>query len=331
MEGVEDPKVRKALGRRLDEYMRCGQRVLIRSCGGCGSDRRGSGTFRGTRTCKSRACATCAWVRARGIGEGLESAFELVDTWPGYSWQMAVVSIRWTPGSTREMSVAGLRERAMLARRVGKKLWDKVLKRKGAGLLRSIEVSARGYVHLNLVYYGPPMDGRVLQAAGAAVDCRVGRVHVQELNTDPTGELPEDRKPVEDPRGSRKAVRKVGEYVAKGHERTKGSMAWDEGWLAGDRTAEVVDPQLAARWEIATYRLHLLERYGAFRGLEMETMPRSKEDPEDHDTACESCGVVGDWKWAHRPTERWLQDCHDAGSPGLLRSSWVPPPEETPY
>lgn len=326
---LEDGEQRRRLTARLGEFMRCGQKVLVRQCGGCGDDRDESGTFIGTRTCKSKACATCAWVRARGIGEGLERAFELVESMPGYQWQFAVVSLRWDPSDPEELEVAGLRGRAMAARRVGKALWAKALKKPAAGLLRSIEVSARGYVHINLVYYGPPMDADQLREVGGAVDCRVGRVHVQALDTDPTP-AGRERVKVEDPRGSKRAVKRAAEYASKGHERTKGATAWDEGWLAGDRTAKVIDPHLAARWEIATYKLHLLERYGAFRGMEIESSPRQREEPGDHETACQRCGTVGDWRWSWRGTEEWLQHCHDRGRAGLRKSSWQPPARDGP-
>lgn len=309
---------------RLGDYMRCGQKVLVRQCGGCDVDRDGSGTFVGTRTCKSKACVTCAWVRARGIGEGLERAYELVDSYPGYSWQLAVVSIRWDISDPDELEVPGLRARAGLARRVGKRLWSDLLKCEGAGLLRSVEVSAHGFVHLNLIYYGPALDPKEMQAVGQAVDCRVGRVHVQKLDTDPTPKG-KKRTPVQDPRGSKAAVKRAAEYVSKGHERTRGATAWDEEWLAGERSAQVIDPTLAVRWEFATHRMHLLERYGALRGLEIEEHPSKRADEvDDEDTACTKCGLVGDWKWRLRPTEEWLQGCHDRGSAGLRRSPWKP-------
>lgn len=237
---------------------------------------------------------------------------------------MAVVSIRWDVTDEVELTVPGLRARAMLARRVGKRLWDRALKKPAAGLLRSVEVSARGFVHLNLIYYGPPMDGDELREIGEAVDCRVGRVHVQRLDCDPNGSV-KKRTPVEDPRGSKAAVKKAAEYVSKGHERTKGSMAWDEEWLAGERAAKVIDPTLVARWELATYKLHLLERYGALRGMEIEEYPAKREDEvDDRHTVCKSCGLVGEWKWRLRATEEWLQDCHDRGNAGLRRSPWKP-------
>lgn len=309
---------RWSLSKRLDEFMRCGRYVLVRECGGCGDGRDGSGTFQGTRTCKARACATCAWVRAKGIGDGLERAFDEVPQHDGYQWQLAVVTIKYDPADPGEMIPEGLRARARLALKLAKAAWKR-LKVKGAGMLRSTEVSARGFVHLNLVYYGPPIDAEQLGAEMQAVDCRAGYVRVRPLDTDPAARK-EDRVKSEDPRGSKAAVRTAGRYVAKGHERTRGSFS--ESWLAGDRSAKTIDPILAARWEIATYRMQLLGRYGALRGLGIEEMPRAREDANDEHTSCEACGTVGEWKWSRRETEEWLQGCHDRGRQGLVRSSW---------
>lgn len=316
-----EPELQRAQLKRVDSFMRCGQKVAVRHCEGCGDPRCGSGTFIGIHTCKSKSCTTCAWVRARGVGEGLARAYELVETMPGYHWQNIVVSIPWDPGSEDDYSVKGLRARAMKARRLGTRIWNKVLKCPEAGMLRTVEVSARGFVHMNLIYYGPEAYGPDIE--DVAGECKDLRVHVQPINTDPDGTVGR-RKPVEDPRGSKKGLQKAAEYAAKGHERLKGSMAWDEGFMAGERTAEVVDAQLAARWELATFRLHLMERYGALRGMEIEEHPKDKSvDEDDKDTACESCGLVGQWKWGYRRTQFWMQDCHDRGRPGLAKSNWT--------
>lgn len=323
-----EPVQRKAQLKRVDSFMRCGQKVAVRHCEGCGDPRCGSGTFIGTHTCKSKSCTTCAWVRARGVGEGLARAYELVEFMPGYHWQMIVVSIPWDKGDSDNYTVEGLRSRAMKARRLGKRMWDKVLKVPEAGLLRTVEVSARGFVHMNLIYYGPEVyHGDLEDLAG---ECTTLRVHVKPIDTDPDGTIGR-REPVEDPRGSKKGLQKAAEYASKGHERTKGSMAWDEGFIAGEEVAEVVDAQLAARWEIATYRLHLMERYGALRGMEIEEHPKDKSvDEDDEDVACESCGLVGQWKWGYRRADIWIQDCHDRGLPGLARSEWRPKGDDDP-
>ena len=73
----------------------------------------------------------------------------------------------------------------------------------------------------------------------------------------------------------------------------------------------------------------LEKRYGALRGIEYDE--HAQVPPEDDaEVACESCGVVGEWRSELRKAEEWLQWCHDRGSPGLERSRWKPAAREGP-
>jgi hypothetical protein len=325
LEGFETRRVQE---KRLDEFMRCGQVLLVRSCRKCGGDREGSGTFEGTRTCKCRACAACAWVRARRTSELMERAFDQVHGGSDYRWQMVVVTIRYDPEDDDDLSVAALRSRALLAGRVAKRVWKERLKKPDAGMLRSIEVSKRGHVHLNLIYYGPGIEKDEFEDAARAVDCRVGFCDIQDLDCDPAPK--KDRQKCLDPRGSKLAVKAAARYAAKGLESGRGGN--DEDWLAGDRTARVVDPVLAARWEIAVYRLKLLQRYGKLRGLELDEHGREGEcrHEDDEKVACRRCGAVGAWRTQSRKAETWIQACHDRGSPALEGSTWKPRARDGP-
>jgi hypothetical protein len=326
LERVEDRRTRRALGRRLEEFLKCGQVVLVRTCGECGHDREGSGTFEGTRTCKCRACASCGTIRARRVGEFMGEAYDRLRGDNGYRWQMVVITIRYDPEDEKDLSARGLRSRALLAEKAAKRAWEKVLKARGAGMLRSIEVSHRGHVHANLIYFGPPIEKDELDEVVTADDCRVGYTKVQALDCDPAPK--KERVPSDDPRGSRKAVEAAARYVSKGLESRKGSNSED--WMAGEMTARCVDPVLAARWEIASYRLHLLQRYGALRGMKLEEHGKEEDESgheDDGHVKCAVCGAVGAWKSVFRRTDRWLAWCHARGSPGLAKSTWKPPPE----
>jgi len=319
---------RRALERRLDEFMKCGQSILVRSCGCCGSDREGSGTYEGTRTCKCRVCAACAWVRAKKVGEMLESAFDSLGGSDGYHWQMVTVTIRYNPTDEDDLSAVALRSRALLAGRVGKRAWTELLKVPGAGMLRTIECSKRGHVHLNLIYFGPTVYKEDFERTVKVVDCRVGFCDIKKLDSDPAPRG--KRVKCDDPRGSKKAVKTAAKYVSKGLESGRGGN--DEDWLAGDRAARVVDPILAARWEIAAYKLKLMQRYGALRGVALDEHGREGESghEDDSEVVCDCCGSVGAWKTVYRKAENWIQEMHDKGCAALVGSEWKPRPRDGP-
>lgn len=319
LESVSHRRIQK---KRLAEFEKCGQVVKVRRCESCGSDREGSGTYEGTRTCKTRACPTCGWIRSKSVGEFLEGVFDRLEGRAGWRWQMIVTTIRYDPEERDDLSVDALRSRALLAIKVGRVAWNKLLKVDDAAMLRSIECSKRGHVHLNMIYFGPEVDKIDFEEVTQAVDCRVGFSHVRNLDTPPQKDK-KKRKKSKDPRGSKEALETAARYISKGIETCKGGN--DEDWLAGDRMAKVVSPTLAARWEIATYRLKLLQKYGAIRGMKLEEHGKKHHvHDDDSKVRCPHCGAVGAWKTVLRRAEYWLQQCHDRGSPGLVRSVWTP-------
>lgn len=308
--------------------MRCGHLVTVRSCGACDEDRPGSGSYAyGVQTCKTRACVSCAWVRARNTADLMERAFDVVESRDGYRWQYVTITTKYDPYQPDDLTRAALRSRAMLCAKLGRRAWDKQLNVRGAGMLRTTEVSERGMVHANLIYFGPPVDKEALDELLKAVDCRAGFCKVMALDWDPVVERDEcgrkqhKRVKSEDPRGSKEAVKRASRYASKGLKHKKEHTS-NESWLAGDQTAVVVDEELAARWELAVYKLHLTQRYGALYSIDYDEHASIAPDSDDH-VACEKCGVVGEWKSVLRKAESWLQWCHDQGKPGLERSRWV--------
>lgn len=305
-----------AQSKRLDSFMRCGSHLSVRVCDGCGGGREGSGSYEGTRTCKTRCCPTCGWIRSKRQGEHVERAFELLPALENsWHWQLLVLTLKYDPTNPKDLEVLALRHRAMEAIRLSKKVWGRLLKIPGAAALRSIECSSRGHVHLNLVYFGPPVDRSELEDVAGAVDCpSAGKVHVSRLDCDPGS-----KDPVEDPRGSQKAATRAAAYISKGIEH--GAGAWQEGWLAGDHTATTIDPRLAARWEVAAYKLQLQQRYGALRKLPEPEEPEPKKVPvDDADTACGGCGTVGEWHSQVVRADKWAMACHAQGLRALARS-----------
>jgi hypothetical protein len=232
--------------------------------------------------------------------------------------------MEYDPYSPEELIPAALRERALVCQKVSKKLWEKVLRVEGAGMYRTVECGTRGHVHVNLVYFGPKPDAVRLREVAQAIDCRMGRIDIQEVRDSP-GHVGE-RVRSDDSRGSAEGLKRVAQYVSKGIAHSK--SAYSESWLSGERVGTSVDPALAARWEVATYRMHLVQRFGALRGLKFDEHGEdSKPEPDAH-VMCTCCGTVGEFRSVPRNTERWLWTCHSLGLPGLERSDWKPPPSD---
>ena len=312
--------------KRAEALRTCGQTVDVRQCGDCDMARSSSGRF--TKTCKSRSCPVCSQTRSTNIAEFLETAYDGIPAADGYRWQFLVLTTKYDPADDDDVEIAALRSRALLAAKLARVAW-KTLGVPGAAMLRTTEVSARGMVHANLVYYGPPVDKDELDAELAAVDCRAGRCNVQTLDSDPVLGQPGKSVKSNDPRGSKSAVKRAARYAAKGvaakraGKTTYGPTAPGEGWLGEQEMAVVIDPRLAVRWEIAAYRLQLTQRYGALRKLDLDEDAQPLPE-DDSKTACGGCGVVGHWKWARCNTETWVRMNHDRGHAALQGSSWTP-------
>lgn len=316
-----------ALQKRLDSFMRCGATIRVRSCGICQTDRPGSGTFEGVkRTCKTKGCQYCGWTRSKRTGDFMERAYDAVPEVEGYQWQYIVQTIKYDPRDEDAVTWQALRERAFIADKLRKKLWAKLMKVKGAALFATIECGDRGHVHLNLIYYGPPMDRDDVERVASAVDCAAGLANIQDIDQDPA--QGPDRKKCGEKKGSRKGLRKASEYVAKGARGGKHSRK--EAWLGdGDSVVNVTDARLMARWDRATYKFRLTERCGALRGLEFDAYGQTDTSAPVNDSRepCECCGVVGIWLNRYVRTFDWIQSCQAKNKTAMVRTDWRPPPD----
>lgn len=294
---------------RARELGRCGEVVTARECECCGEVRPGSGTFRGVRrTCGGRSCPYCGWVRAQERVELLRyAALEGVEEVEGYEWQFLTQSLAYDPCRRGEdMQVEGLRSRALILMRMAKRQWEKGLKRPGAALLRCVEVSVRGHVHLHMIYYGPRVSAQWMEEVGKGVTrgkrgCKANSRRIK---------------------GGKNGVARATKYAAKS---VKGNAraAFNEDVLTGEAQAELLYPELAARWELACHQLRLTETYGALRKLSPPA-PEEKGGPhDDKDIQC-SCGAVGQYKTVYRRVRPYLMDCHLKGKAGLENNSWLP-------
>jgi hypothetical protein len=119
-----------------------------------------------------------------------------------------------------------------------------------------------------------------------------------------------------------KAVLEVGKY----HCKLPGIRA--EKWLAGHKLP-VMNPELAARWELATYSQRLRERYGSLREIPLDESVRHGDAillsaaelaEADSQKCCAACGVVAPgYRWAVWPDSLagWVGYCWARGSPAL--------------
>ena len=305
MVAKEMRKLSVDLSARAEEMKRCGQVVAVRECECCGETRAGSGTFREvSRTCNGRSCPYCSWVRAQERVELLGYAARTLPRVDGYEWQLLTQSLQYDPDvKSDDMSVGGLRARIALCARVWRELWKKGLKAPGASLLRCIEVSDRGHVHVHAVYYGPPVDEKWMAEVGRKLTRRGCRSTAKRI------------------KGQENGVKKAARYAAKS---VKGSAAaFNEDFLAGETGAWLLHPQLAARWELAAKDRRLVEPYGAIRGL---SVPRPDEEGgphDDGDVQC-SCGSTGRYRTIYRNVKSYLIECHLDGKAGIEGNRWLP-------
>ena len=317
--------LRAPMEKRMGSFFRCGAKVKVRECDGCGHKRDGSGHFTRTHNCKTKVCGTCTWVKSRDNGEWAEAAYDQVESVEGYSWQYAVIAIQYDPTcQSEDLEVPALRRRALQARRIAQAVGHE-LKAPGSGLQWTIECGIQGHVHINLLYYGPKIDkAMVASVARDEAGDRGIRVH----SSGAALAKPEPfhkRKKAKKKKGDKEGVKRVAQYIVKGMDR--GSSHFDESFLSNQTRNKGMDSNLAVRWELATYKLRLSEKSGAFRGLKG---PSEKEldGKDDENVSCPCCGLVGEWRDRLVDSVEWIIDCSGRGSPGLSRSEEALPLEK---
>ena len=277
----------------------------MRKCECCGEVRPGSGTFREVkRTCNGRSCPYCSWVRAQERVELLRFAAKTLDEVEGYEWQLITLNPQYDPDRRSEdMSIEGLRDRAQACVGAWRNLWRTDLKGPGAAMLRCVEISERGHVHIHAIYYGPSVDKAGIAKRASKLTGRACRVDAKRI------------------KGGAKGVANAARYAAKS---VKGSAsAFDEDFLAGEKSGRLLNPELAARWELAAHSLRLSECYGALRGL---SVPRPDEEGGPHDDGAVrcSCGSEGRFTTIYRNVQSYLIECHLKGKAGIEGNRWLP-------
>lgn len=337
-----DKRRKKADGlrERARAYLCCGSLVMVRECGVCGTGRSGTGVVKSAgHPCQLRVCMWCERRRALERVKELRKAIEKVNKVKNYIWIFGTIQMAYDPAKQSEVSAEGLRERLEAIQKVIRYGWNPEqelakegkqskrgekkkagMKRPGTAMFAKVELSGTGFVHAHFLYYGPFENKAWLENLLREADPRIGHTRLEIVNQKTKSARKKKTKSLAG------AVLEVAKYCMK----VPSGMS--ERWLAGGER-EVMHPELAANWEVATGGVRLSEKYGALRqkkekeselGDEDLPLPEGKEQQleKDENEVCSSCGVQGEWKWATRKLKEWVGECHGKGESALVGSRW---------
>ncbi|MEK7767791.1 MAG: hypothetical protein AAB368_16295, partial [bacterium] len=167
-----------------------------------------------------------------------------------------------------DLDVEGIRRRVLAVKSAWLKAWERVIGPACGAAVMAVEVSPAGYVHVHAVVPGW-VDADALRGCIVHTIGEGGRV----MRITPI-------------KHSRNAAREVAKYLVKAPHYSAGP----------GRPTYRIHPDLAARVEVATARMHLIEGYGKWRGL-VKQAKALEEHSNEHleDVACLECGAVGLW------------------------------------
>lgn len=317
----------QSLERKARFIRKCGAWTKGIMCKRCDSPLEGSGLLcagnspeieaedRFPRKCGARACPHCGKSTAQDLKKALTSALSKVPTVDQYEWRFVTATIgSYDPSSFDDVGTDGLRFRAKeIMKRFSesfrelqgfKKGRRKKALRKGMAAFAAVELSGTGHVHLHAVLYSTFIDFEWMEAQfGGFVDIKFLGGSVE------------------------KRVKEAAKYAAKI------CSPLDEGWIGGKRR-ELIHPELAARWEAATWRLRLRRVFGELHGLmgltesegellgEQKSLTEDKPPPGD---PCKTCGSSTHWAVVWMGTTEWIQKNHRLKQRAFKHSRWESP------
>lgn len=188
----------------------------------------------------------------------------------GWSWRLLTISPPWNPRNSEELTVKGLKRRyeEVLGR------WHEVRRALGPAVsaVVSVELSSGGFVHLHALCFMPEFvtSKYLAQKAGCFVDVRALRAK---------------HKPGRSTADAVRAALKEGvKYAIKNASPLSGA------WIAGKRR-KLVQPELAARWTVATYRRQLGRVYGEIlrEALALTKKEQKKKEHVEPVRTCFAC------------------------------------------
>ncbi len=283
-------KRRRSWKSKAYDVERCGRTVAALSCGGCGDVLVKSGAV--VTSCDLRVCPICARRRAQVLRKKLQTAWETRKPHRKMGLYFLTFTLRYNPEDPHDVSVEGLSSRRERCAKAWSRVWRRYLKDRASGAVRAIEVSARGAVHLHVLYYGRRPDIE-----------EVRKQWMWEVGNSPMVNVRYVRKPG-------KAICELAKYVTKGASPAKTKN------LGGAR-GEYTDPILAARIEIAFSAHRAVECYGSWRGI-------AEDEEEEQETfegeACTKCGLVGEWIPVSYEVTQWVRLFGDRWKPKMARA-----------
>jgi hypothetical protein len=300
----------ESLEKKARRYEECGSFAWVSECESCGEARAESGVlYSPERSCQGRSCEVCGRRRSMSNARKLWKKIEALKLIDGYSFRHITITAKYNPLREEDVSEEAYRERAKGLLEAIRALWRNVLKKqKGSGLYVKLEISEVGHLHAHVLHYGPYLAKEKLEKYLKKQYSKAGHTWIERVA-----------------KGDEKgAVVEVTKYVTKAP-----SPFCEEAWIEEEGAARL-HPKIAARFEAATYRLRLSDCFGVLRGKEAENAEEeeAKEEEkniqeEEKEIACESCGVVGEWRRVLKDTESWIRECHAKSKKALHKKKSI--------
>ena len=291
--------VQRSLRRRAQAIAGCGEQVVALACADCGAVDGHSGRI--LVSCSLRVCPACARLRADELRTKMDELIPRLPKHPGYAFYLFTFTTRFDPADPEHLTVSAIRERAQRLRKACGYVWRRMLKHDGSAMLLAFEVSPSGEVHAHALYYGPRQDIRVVRA-----------LYLDKIPDSPFVNVKQVKKP-------KKAVREVAKYVVKAASPKRAGHSLDS-------RGEYLDPELAAKVDIALRGARLYDFFGAWRGVRIEPQEEHEHDAVLYAEHCDGCGAHRPlWRTIVLPRSRWREHAARDWQPRLTRTGSDPP------
>lgn len=265
----------------------CGQTVVSRRCGTCRTLDNGQGAI--VALCRLRICPICARRRAHLLRERLRLAMLSAPKHRRMALYFLTLTLRFDPSEPADVSIDGLRRRKDVVMSAWQVLWIRYLKGRGSAGARAVEVGAKGMVHLHILYNGRRPDVNLVR-----------QIWMFSVGDSPQIHIDYVRRPMD-------AINELAKYITKGSSPAKANV------LAGC-PGTFVDPELAARVEVAFFGDRLLQCYGDWRksvsvdeGASDEQTSAPTDEASVASEACPHCGTCGSWEDIAMGVDEWIE------------------------